>query len=306
MQLPAPAPGEREKLAAAPAYPLLFLAFTLHLTVGTYFQRAFLPFGIAFGQILFFFGIPWLAVAAMGFSRRRFFALCGPRAWAWPWVLLAAFAGFLLAGGLNTLNQWLVGEELARAFDSTRVLRGRPFGEQVAVALGVTFLAPLGEEFLFRGYLLRVLRARYGTLAGLVVSSALFAVMHLNPASLVALFGLGLLFGLLRIASGSLFPALLAHALQNGITALVVLFGDPSTAEPELTPPTALLFVVGTLPLVWLATSMVRRIALPESEEPALHEGSGRLELERIRGELGIWLAAALLSGVLFVMLSRQ
>lgn len=302
MRLPPPAPSEREQLAASPAYALLFLAFLLHLTVGTYFQRAYLPFGIAYGQIFFFFGIPWLAAGALDLSRSQFFALSPPRPLAWPWVLLAAFAGFMLAGGLNTLNQWVVGEELARFFDSTQVLRGRPFSEQLLVALGVTLLAPVGEEFLFRGYLLRVFRARYGTLAALLVTSALFAAAHLNPASLVALFGLGLVFGLLRIVSGSLLPALLAHGLQNGITAAVVLFGEVPSSEPELSPPTALLFVLGTLPLIWLAANMVQKVAVPETSERALAPDSPRLDLARIRKESAIWVGAALLSGLLFVV----
>lgn len=303
MPLPAPPPGDRERLAGAPAYALLLLAFALHLTLGSTFQQAYLPFGIAYGQILFFFGIPWLAAGALGQPGRRFFALSPPAPWAWPWVVVAAVAGFLLAGGLNAFNQWLVGEDLARFFDSTRVLRGRPFSEQVAVALCVTFLAPLGEEFLFRGYLLRVFRARYGTLAGLLVSSALFAAMHLNPASFVALLALGLLFGLLRILSGSLLPALLAHAIQNGVTAVVVLLSEaPESEDVDLA--VALLFVAGALPLLWLSLTMVRRIAAPPSNEPTLDPSAGGLELARVRKPIGIWLGAALLSSALVLVLA--
>lgn len=300
MRLPPPPPDETATLAAAPAYGLLVLAFGLHLTVGSQLQRAWLPFGIAYGQVLFFFGLAFLAVVALGQSPRRFFALAPPPARTWPWVVLAALAGFFLAGGLNALNQWLVGEDLARLFDSTRVLRHRPVSEQVAVALAVTLLAPFGEEFLFRGYLLRVLRARHGTGAALLLTSLLFAVMHLNPASFAALLALGLLFGLLRILSGSLLPSIVAHAVQNGTTALVVLFEQaPESETIELG--LATLFVAGALPPITFGLAQIRRLADPPSGEPALVPARG-FDLERIRVPIAVWLGTAFVWG--FVGLS--
>src|SRR5690606_4092608 len=186
MRLPDATEGERRRIASAPAFTVLLVAFVLHFTLGSQVQRANLPTGIAYGQILFFFAIPWMTVVALGLGPRSFLALAWPRARPWPWILLASAAGFCLAGGLNSLNQWLVGPEVARFFDSTRILRDRPFAEQLAIALGVTLLAPLGEEVLFRGYFLRVLRARYGTVSALLLTSAVFAAMHLNPASFLA------------------------------------------------------------------------------------------------------------------------
>lgn len=305
MRLPNPTESERRRIAGGPAYTVLLLAFLLHVSLGSYAQRAHLPLGIAYGQILFFFGIPWLAVASMGLEPRDFLAFSWPRGWTWPWIVLAAFTGFLLAGGLNSLNQWMVGPDVARLFDSTRVLRGRPFSEQIGVALGVTLLAPLGEEVLFRGYLLRVFRARYGATAALLLTSGIFAAMHLNPASFLALFALGLLFGLLRLASGSILPALVGHGLQNGITAVAVLAGLSSGVEPEIDPLVALATVAVTGPIVWLALGMIGRVATPETTEPGLGSGTDpvRVELDRLGSLLWIWIGAALVLGALLAIL---
>src|SRR5690606_18494843 len=119
MRLPDATEGERRRIASAPAFTVLLVAFVLHFTLGSQVQRANLPTGIAYGQILFFFAIPWMTVVALGLGPRSFLALAWPRARTWPWILLASAAGFFLAGGLNSLNQWLVGPEVARFFDST-------------------------------------------------------------------------------------------------------------------------------------------------------------------------------------------
>jgi|GEM_PF-1627103 len=303
MQLPSATESERRRIASAPAFTVLLVAFVLHFTLGSQVQRAHLPIGIAYGQLLFFFAIPWSTVLALGLQPRSFLAFAWPLGRTWPWILLASAAGFFLAGGMNSLNQWLVGPELARLFDSTRILRGRPIAEQIAIGLGVTLLAPLGEEVLFRGYLLRALRARYGTRAALLVTSAIFAAMHLNPASFLALLVLGLLFGLLRLASGSLVPALVGHAMQNGLTALAVLLdiSDPET-EP-LDPLLALGTVALTAPLTWLGVVAIRRAGKAETTEPAIPAGEPvRFRLDRLRTRVWFWIAAIVAVGIAAIL----
>lgn len=302
MRLPDATEGERRRIASAPAFTVLLVAFVLHFTLGSQVQRANLPTGIAYGQILFFFAIPWMTVVALGLGPRSFLALAWPRARTWPWILLASAAGFFLAGGLNSLNQWLVGPEVARFFDSTRILRDRPFAEQLAIALGVTLLAPLGEEVLFRGYFLRVLRARYGTVSALLLTSAVFAAMHLNPASFLALLALGLLFGLLRMASGSLVPALVGHAVQNGLTAAAVLLGisDPETVPID--PLLALATVAVAAPATWVAIGAIRRSGEAEMMEPTIPAGEPvRFRLDRLRTRIWVWVAAIAAVGTAIV-----
>lgn len=86
-------------------------------------------------------------------------------------------------------------------------------------------LAGLGEEFLFRGYLIRTLDA-YGPRAALLISSLVFALMHMavgriSPLDLTALFLHGLFFGAMVQRSNSVWPALIVHALYNALTSWV-------------------------------------------------------------------------------------
>jgi len=83
--------------------------------------------------------------------------------------------------------------------------------------------AAICEEFLFRGLILGLLARRAGWLSAIVWSAALFAIYHLNPVVLLPVTLVGLYLGLLVWRSGSLYPAIAAHALNNGLA----LFGLP-------------------------------------------------------------------------------
>ncbi|MCB9833203.1 MAG: CPBP family intramembrane metalloprotease [Planctomycetes bacterium] len=79
--------------------------------------------------------------------------------------------------------------------------------------------APLIEEWLCRGVLWRASREVANRGVTLVLTSVLFALLHfLNGGSFLELphrFVAGLLFGALRLRSGSLWPGVLAHLLLN-------------------------------------------------------------------------------------------
>lgn len=310
MALPSLPVDERQRVAGFPAYAVLILVFLLHVSVGSFLQRTYLPFGIAYGELFFFAGIPWLVTLGTGFAPGRFLGFTPVAAPAWRWILLAALASFVLAGGTNTINRLLVGPELAEQFDSTRIFLSRPMGEKVALTIGVAVLAPLGEEILFRGYLMRILWGRYGAMGALLVTSSVFAVAHFNPASFLALFVLGLAFGLLRILSGSIVPALVAHGFQNGVTALFVLRGWTDGAEEEMGLLPALLLVAGSLPFLLLALGRIARLrgpameALPRDEGRAPTPGA-RLSWRPVLPALGIWLALAVASVAILLLVYR-
>jgi membrane protease YdiL (CAAX protease family) len=77
-------------------------------------------------------------------------------------------------------------------------------------------LAPFVEEVFFRGFLFQGFRQRYGWIQGLLLSSAIFAVAHLDLASLIPTFVLGCLLAYLYHRSNSVWPGIILHALVNG------------------------------------------------------------------------------------------
>ena len=77
-------------------------------------------------------------------------------------------------------------------------------------------VAPIGEEILFRGVMLRGFRSVYGPTKGVLYSALLFGLVHLNPYQFVAGFLLGLFLGFLYVRTDSLVLPVIAHAVYNG------------------------------------------------------------------------------------------
>ena len=75
--------------------------------------------------------------------------------------------------------------------------------------------APLCEEFIFRGLVFTGLRRAMGVPPAMLISAALFAIMH-PPRAMLPAFVLGLCSALAYARTGSLLAAVLAHAIFNG------------------------------------------------------------------------------------------
>ena len=92
--------------------------------------------------------------------------------------------------------------------------------------LGVAIGAPFVEEFMFRGVLWRGWRAsRLGLWVTLLLTSFFWAILHRQyPPILIAyIFCLGVIFGLAREKTGSLWIPVWMHALNNGLATLTML-----------------------------------------------------------------------------------
>ena len=105
-----------------------------------------------------------------------------------------------------------------------------PFAENpstpVAVVTGifVIAIAPIVEEFFFRGFLYQALRGRLGVAMGAVTSGVIFGAIHLEaPAQMGVLAILGVILALLFERTKSLWPCILLHAVNNAIAFQYVL-----------------------------------------------------------------------------------
>jgi membrane protease YdiL (CAAX protease family) len=93
------------------------------------------------------------------------------------------------------------------------------------LALFAGLIAPVCEELLFRGLLLRALRRRFSTVTAVAVSALAFALAHpaLDPSwgTLVivpALFGLGAISGVVAVRRGDLSVSIMLHVGFNLLT----------------------------------------------------------------------------------------
>ena len=85
------------------------------------------------------------------------------------------------------------------------------------VLLVAGVVAPVAEEVVFRGYVQGAFGAYLPRWAAVVLTAALFGVMH-GVAFALPIFCLGLLFGALRERFGCLSAPVLAHVLHNLLT----------------------------------------------------------------------------------------
>lgn len=145
-------------------------------------------------------------------------------------VLVPAVIGCCIAlMELGTIVEWvmpmpsLLKEFFQEAFGGERSAFGSFF---LAV-----LVAPVMEELVFRGLLLQGLRRHWPTAPAVLITAMLFALFHVNPWQFMGPLFLGLIFGWLTVRSGSLWPAILAHALNNA-TALTTMHVLAATADP--------------------------------------------------------------------------
>ena len=88
--------------------------------------------------------------------------------------------------------------------------------------ISTCFLAPLVEEFIFRGSVERyLLKWRKNPWWAIVISAFLFGLIHLNPAQSFSAFFAGLLFGWIYYRSKSLWPSIIIHSLNNILCLLI-------------------------------------------------------------------------------------
>jgi membrane protease YdiL (CAAX protease family) len=93
----------------------------------------------------------------------------------------------------------------------------------VAIVIAQFVLAPLVEEFVFRGLLLRACGDRWGVTTAVLTSSVLFAAMHYSRHYFLSTFVFGVVMCLLCLKYRSLWINALTHGLSN-LAAFLVQF----------------------------------------------------------------------------------
>jgi uncharacterized protein len=105
----------------------------------------------------------------------------------------------------------------------------------VAAGFMIVCVSPVAEEFFFRGFFYRALRSRYSVLAAAVIDGLLFGVIHYDFSGADALLIipplalLAFIFCLIYERTGSIYPTIALHALNNAI-AFGVTVDDPSVS----------------------------------------------------------------------------
>jgi hypothetical protein len=141
---------------------------------------------------------------------------------------IVAFASQLLDLVISLLVQTEGPDQVAvRYFKSTF---GSP-GQMTIALFTILIMAPVLEEFLFRGCLQTFVKKRLGPKAAILISSVIFALFHFSPSQgisnfslLPALFIFAGFLGFTYERQGSLLASITLHATFNATSALRILF----------------------------------------------------------------------------------
>ena len=162
-------------------------------------------------------GAAYFFAALSGRPAASDFGLTRPgRPWHSAGLLIAVWIAFFAASAV-----WALALELDEPQTLPEELGATgPLLNALAVVVLVTVIAPLGEELFFRGFFFGALRNWRGWVVAATLTGALFGLIHVGSAPVgylvpLAFFGFGLC--LLYEKTGSLYPSIALHALNNSI-----------------------------------------------------------------------------------------
>ena len=157
---------------------------------------------------------PW----HFGLRRARFWPAVGWSALGLAsfYVFAASYSALLQPSGQQTVAQDLGADKGTFALIVAGVL--------------VIVIAPIAEEFFFRGFFYRALRSRFRVLTAALIDGVVFGAIHFTGSdtlSILPILGvLGFLFCLVYERTGSLFSTIALHAVNNTIAFSVAADGS--------------------------------------------------------------------------------
>lgn len=134
-------------------------------------------------------------------------------------------AGFHLPESMATLEAHLKATETNVTNMTQAFVRGTTIADLLVNLFVVALIPAIAEELLFRGALQRFIKFCFGNTHAAVLSAALiFSAIHGQIYGFLPRMVLGMLLGYLFAYSGSLWPAVLVHFLNNTISVVIAHF----------------------------------------------------------------------------------
>lgn len=131
-------------------------------------------------------------------------------------------------------------------------------------------IAPIGEELLIRGFVLKNL-SRANTRFGIFASSFLFGLYHGNARQLISGFMMGLLLAYIAVYTNSLRSCIIVHSSANAVAVAYQLVADyfPKYAEPFYILWNVLTLFFGLLAIIYV------KIIIPKTQTGYHHKTRG-------------------------------
>lgn len=244
-------------------YPRIWQAIVL-LLIGLGLQLAA---GLIFGFIMVLSHIPMndmtvilLAISPLCTLGAALIALPIGRNKLWPYIknkfdsklnFLYCLLFFL---GVYFVTNVIAGllATLLPSNDSLNTVFEQAFNNWIGILALVVF-APIAEELLFRGIILRGFLKNYKPATAVIVTAVMFGVFHLNIPQGITATILGMALGFIFLKTGSLWVCMFFHALNNGLsTALYYLTLNSNITDGQFLMVMIPVFILGIVSAIIL------------------------------------------------------
>ncbi|MEY2964154.1 MAG: hypothetical protein RL754_1415 [Bacteroidota bacterium] len=158
-------------------------------------------------------------------------------------LFLISFGGFFAIDLLAHLNYGLARFDWAQSFveqeEQMAALTATFLSNMTPAVLLANFLVmvllpAVGEEFFFRGVVQKLLQRSLAYPVAVLFTALFFALVHQQPLSMLPIFFMGLIFGYVKIWTGSLWAPVLLHLINNAYALLSVYITGEMQAASEL------------------------------------------------------------------------
>lgn len=276
----------RRYATAAQAFFLLAIVFSVNffaqqqlLKLPGVFGTIWFWVGIAAILVVLFVSLPMVVAVYMRVRVPTAFGLTAAPPISFVPALCFGLATWIVAQAWFTFQQTFlpIPPEMERLFNQMVGMLG---GMHPLIMVAFLALLPaICEELFFRGFALNGLRGGVGKAGAVLVVAIAFGVYHHSVHRLAVTVGLGLLFGLLAVQYRSVWPAIVAHLLHNGLS---VLSSREDVLQPALARLGYALSEAGYPPMLWtlgaavlIAIGVAICLVFPKDEQRAT---AGELE----------------------------
>ncbi|MDN3583573.1 CPBP family intramembrane glutamic endopeptidase [Mucilaginibacter flavus] len=136
-------------------------------------------------------------------------------AWLFPVVIISTMA--FVVGSERISHILPMPPSVEKLFEKV-------LSKDVLSIITITVVAPIIEELLCRGIVLRGLLKNYTPNKAILISALFFALIHLNPWQALPAFFIGLFLGWVFYKTKSVLPGIIIHATNNSIAMLFLFF----------------------------------------------------------------------------------
>ena len=202
---------------------LLSLLLLIILFAGSLLIVRFGSWGLIAEQSLIFFATGFYAWYIKA-DFKKLFMIKRPR--------IAALIGGVIAWAGSYLIVQVLGYTIQQLFPETFASQQNElvsiWGEDPLwlLILSSALIPGICEEWAFRGFLLGSLKNRYKKLTAVILCGLIFGLFHLSPMQILLVSVFGIVMAVVAYESGSIFPTMLMHFLNNLSAVLISKYRD--------------------------------------------------------------------------------